>query len=149
MKVGMVASSGGHLAQLHWMEPWWRQHDRFWVSFDTPDAMARLAGERVYWAHHPTNRHLGNMARNTALAARVLAAEQPDLLVSNGAGVALPFLGLGKAMGIGVVWLEVYDRIDTASLTGRLVRRWADAVVLQWASQRAAYPQGHLLGPIR
>ena len=33
MKVMLVCSSGGHLAQLHRLRPWWEQHDRMWVTF--------------------------------------------------------------------------------------------------------------------
>ena len=34
----LVCSSGGHLAQLVKLRPWWEQHDRTWVCFDTTDA---------------------------------------------------------------------------------------------------------------
>ena len=149
MRIGLVASGGGHLTHLRWLAPWWQDHERFWVTFDTVDARHALQGERVHWAHHPTNRHLGNLARNTRLAAHVLAAERPDVLVSTGAGVALPFLVLARALDIPCVFVEVYDRITRPSLTGRLVAPIVDAVVLQWEAQRRAYPQGVYLGPIR
>jgi UDP-N-acetylglucosamine:LPS N-acetylglucosamine transferase len=148
LQVGLICSSGGHLTQLLALRPWWEKHDRFWVCFDTPDARDRLAGERVWHAWHPTNRNPANLLRNLRLALRVLAAEEPDLLVSDGAGVALPFFALGRAAGVPLVWLEVYDRVDRPSLTGRLVRPWADLVVLQWEEQRAAYPEGVVVGPL-
>ncbi|HJX07416.1 MAG TPA: hypothetical protein VJ736_05030 [Actinomycetota bacterium] len=44
MKVALVCSSGG-LAQLHRLEPWWRAYDRLCFTFDTPEAVALLAGE--------------------------------------------------------------------------------------------------------
>ena len=149
MKVLLVASSGGHLTQLYWLEPWWREHERTWVTFDTPDARDRLEAERVWYAHHPTNRHLPNLLRNTRLAWRVLQREQPDLVVSNGAGVALPFLAIARLMDVPTIFCEVYDRIDRPSVTGRLVSRWVDTVVLQWPEQKRIYPDGIVLGPIR
>src|SRR6185369_10391746 len=76
MKVALVCSSGGHLAQLHRLEPWWRDHERLWVTFDTPEAVALLAGERTVWAHHPTTRNLPNAWRNLVLARRVLRTER-------------------------------------------------------------------------
>jgi hypothetical protein len=145
----LVASSGGHLRHLLWLEPWWRAHERTWVTFDTPDAVAALAGERVIWAAHPTNRSVPSLLRNTALAIRTVVAEAPDVVVSPGAGVALPFLGVAAALGIPTVFLEVYDRIERPSLTGRLLAPLVDAVVLQHPAQRAAYPHGVVLGPIR
>src|SRR5690606_6650915 len=74
----LVASSGGHLAQLWSLRPWWSGRARAWVTFDTPDAAALLGGEEeVHWAHHPTTRSIANLLRNTGLAARVLTARRP------------------------------------------------------------------------
>jgi hypothetical protein len=144
-KIGLVCSSGGHLAQLWALRTWWSAHDRFWVCLDKPDARERLAGERVYWAHGPTNRSLWNLARNTGLAPWVLGKERPDLLVSNGAGVALPFFLVGNALGVRLVYVEVPDRVDVPSMTGRLVAPLVDRMVLPTAEQRAIYPDGVVL----
>ncbi|HMV69532.1 MAG TPA: UDP-N-acetylglucosamine--LPS N-acetylglucosamine transferase [Myxococcota bacterium] len=149
LRLLLVASSGGHLAHLLWLRPWWEAHDRAWVTFDTPDARGALAGERVTWAFHPTNRSPINLARNAALAARTLAAERFDALVTTGAGVAVPFVLAARARGVPTAFIEVYDRVDGASLTGRLLAGLVDELVLQWDAQRAAYGRGVVLGPIR
>ncbi|MBM4389770.1 MAG: UDP-N-acetylglucosamine--LPS N-acetylglucosamine transferase [Deltaproteobacteria bacterium] len=148
-KVGIVCSSGGHLAQLHCLDAWWSRHDRFWVTFDKPDAVSLLAGERVVWGHHPTNRSLKNLARNTVLALKTLARERPDVLVSNGAGIAVPFFYVGKLLfGCKTVFVEVYDRIDSPTVTARLVRPVLDRMVVQWEEQKAFYPEGVNLGGV-
>ncbi len=148
-KVGIVCSTGGHLAQLAWLEPWWRTHERFWVTFPGPDSDELLQGEVTYHAWAPTNRNLPNLARNVRLALRVLWAERPDVLVSNGAGIAVPFFWVARALGIPCVYIEVYDRIDTPSLSARLVRPVVDRMVLQWEEQRRFFPEGVVLGPVR
>lgn len=148
MKVLLVSSSGGHLAHLWWLQPWWREHERTWVTFNTADAAGRLSGETVYWAVHPTNRRPDNVIRNLRLAVRILRCEQPDVVVSSGAGVAVPFLAVAKARGIPTVFVEVYDRVDRPSLTARMVAPWVDRLVLQWSEQQAGLPSGRVLGPI-
>lgn len=149
MKVLLVASSGGHLAPLVWMKPWWSAHERRWVTFDTADARGWLAGEDVVWAFHPTNRHLGNLARNTRLARRALHEFRPRLVVSTGAALAVPFFAFSRWYGAKTVFIEAYDRVDGPSLTGRLVRPLADRIVLQHEVQRTFYPTGVVLGPVR
>lgn len=149
MKALLVASSGGHLQQLVWTRPWWSTVERLWVTFDTLDARGMLAGERVVFAAHPTNRSVGNLARNLILARRILRDERPDVVVSTGAGVALPFFALAPRYGARTVFVEPYDRVDGPSLTGRLVAPTADLVVLQRREQLAFHPQGVLLGPVR
>lgn len=149
MKIAFVSSSGGHLSHLLWLRPWWERHQRFWVTFDLPDARDRLASEQWFGAYHPTNRNYPNLLRNTRLAWRLLRSNRPDVIVSTGAGVAIPFFGVARALGIPSVFIEVYDRIDRPSLTGRVVAPIASRVVAQWPEQLASYSNAVLLGPMR
>ncbi|MDF1523279.1 MAG: PssD/Cps14F family polysaccharide biosynthesis glycosyltransferase [Trueperaceae bacterium] len=148
MKIALVGSSGGHLTHLLLMKPWWEKHDRFWVTFDKPDARSALIGERTFWCHHPTNRNLPNLLRNTGLAWRVLQAERPDVIISTGAAVAVPFFALGRLLGALTVYVEVYDRIDSPTLTGRLVYPIAHRFVVQWPEQQRFYPKAELFGEL-
>lgn len=146
MKILMVASTGGHLAQLVQLKPWWSVLDRHWVTFDKPDAFAALDGESITWAYHPTTRNARNAIRNLGLAWKTLRREKPDLVVSTGAGVALPFFVLARVLRIRTIYVEVFDRINAPTLTGALSYPLSDGFALQWASQRSAYPDGQLVG---
>ena len=148
MKVAMVCSSGGHLAQLLRLRPWWSRHERLWVTFDTPDAVALLADEPVVWAHHPTTRNLPNALRNLWLAFRTLRRERPDVVVSDGAGVAFPFFLAARCFRARTVYVEVYDRIDSRTLTARLCRPITDLFCVQWEEQRRLYPRARLIGTL-
>lgn len=89
-----------------------------------------------------------NLIRNALLAVRVLHKEKPDLIVSTGAGVAIPFFWIGKLMGCKSIFIEVYDRIDRPTLTGKLVYPVADVFIIQWEGLREAYPKAINLGTI-
>ena len=148
MKVLLVCSSGGHLTQLHRLKRWWADHDRSWVTFNTADATSLLAGERVAWAYHPTTRNAPNALRNLRLAWRVLRRDRPDVVVSDGAGVAVPFFVIAKALRIATVYVEVYDRIDSKTLTARLCSPFTDLFCVQWPEQLELYPKARLIGPL-
>lgn len=148
MKLLLVCSSGGHLAQLMCLRPWWSEHERHWVTFDTEDAISKLAGEDVTWAHHPTTRNVKNLARNTALAWSTMSRVRPDVVVTTGAGVAVPFFWLHRHFGATSVYLEVFDRIDTSTLTGRLCRPVTDLFLVQWPEQQRLYRSSVLLGGV-
>ncbi len=148
-KVCIPTSSGGHLTHMLMLMPVLdRAADRFWVTFDKEDANSKLAGERVYHCFFPTNRNVRNTVRNTLLAVKVLRRERPDLIVSSGAAVAVPFFLVGKLLGAKTVYVEVFDRVGKATLTGRLVRRLADLFVVQWPETLAVYPGSVDLGSI-
>lgn len=143
----LVGSSGGHLAQLIALESWYRDRRRCWVTFRTPDAQSLLAEESdVVWSHHPTTRNLRNLMRNTVLAWRVLRDRDVSAVVTTGAGVALPFVALARLRRIPTVYIEVYDRIDSATLTARLCRPFLSAMLVQWEEQRRMYPEATVVG---
>lgn len=148
MKLCLVCSSGGHLFQLQILEKWWRKHERFWVTFKKADALSLLEKEKVYWAFSPTTRNIKNLIRNSFLAVKTLLKERPEIIVSNGAGVAVPFFYIGKLLGSKLVFIEVYDRIDSPTLTGKLVHPVIDAFILQWEEQKEFYPKGKVLGQV-
>lgn len=144
----LVCSSGGHLAQLYNLRSWWERFDRVWVTFDTPDATSLLSDERVIPAFHPTTRNVANLLRNLKLAWRTIGRERPALVVSTGAGVAVPFFLVARLRGARTAYIEVFDRIDSATLTGRLCYPLSDVFALQWPEQREVYRKGAVIGPL-
>ena len=148
MKVCLVGSSGGHLTHLYMLKSFWENHERFWVTFDKEDARSLLEGERMIPCYFPTNRNLKNLIKNTILAWKVLRKEKPDVIISSGAAVAVPFFYLGKLFGAKTVYIEVFDRIDGPTLTGKLVHPIADLFVVQWEEMKQVYPKAINLGSI-
>ena len=56
------------------------------------DARSMLKDEKMYPCYFPTNRNFKNLIKNTFLAIKILRKEKPDLIISSGAAVAVPFL---------------------------------------------------------
>lgn len=144
----LVASTGGHLAQLLELKPWWQNYRRTWVTFDKADARSALTNEDVVFAHHPTTRNAKNAVLNFVLALRFLAKNRPSLLVSTGAGVALPFFIVARLCNVPTIYLEVFDRVDTHTLTGLLCRPLASAFCVQWPAQQDLYPGSECIGTL-
>jgi UDP-N-acetylglucosamine:LPS N-acetylglucosamine transferase len=109
------------------------------VTLQAPDVDHLLAGEEVVTAHGPTNRSVGNLLRNLPLAWRVVRRGKADVILSTGAGLAVPFFVVGKLLRRRLVYVESLTRTETVSLTGRLVYPLADEFFVQWprAARRA------------
>ncbi|WP_404814336.1 PssD/Cps14F family polysaccharide biosynthesis glycosyltransferase [Clostridium tagluense] len=148
MKICLVGSSGGHLTHLWLLKEYWIKHDRFWVTFDKEDSASLLKQEKKYFCFFPTNRNILNLIRNTYLAIKVLKKEKPDLIISTGAAVAVPFFYIGKLFGAKLIYIEVYDRIDLPTITGKLVYPITDKFILQWEEQKKFYSSGINIGGI-
>ncbi|UNL42961.1 UDP-N-acetylglucosamine--LPS N-acetylglucosamine transferase [Ligilactobacillus agilis] len=148
MKVCMVGSSGGHLTHLYMLKQFWQKHDRFWVTFDKEDARSVLEGERLIPCYYPTNRSLKALVINTMLAWKTLRKEKPDLIISSGAAVAVPFFWLGKLFGAKTIYVEVFDRIDKPTVTGKMVYPVTDEFIVEWEEMKKVYPKAKNLGSI-
>jgi hypothetical protein len=148
IKVCLVGSSGGHLTHLYMLKPFWENKDRFWVTFDKEDARSLLEHERMIPCYYPTNRSLKAFIINSTLAFRVLGKERPDLIISSGAAVAVPFFYIGKLFGAKCIYIEVFDRIDKPTMTGKMVYPITDRFIVQWEEMKKVYPNSINLGSI-
>jgi len=146
MRVMLVATTGGGLAQLVSLRAWWGRHDRHWITFDEPYSRAALAGEEVTWAFGPAGRRLGNAVGNTVLALRLLRVERPDVVVATGAGPAAPVIFAARTLGIRSAYVEAFDRIDSPTPTGLLCYPLADVVCTQRETQEKFYPGAVTIG---
>ena len=94
------------------------------------------------------NGYEGIEAEDGYMGITMVHKEKPDLIVSCGAAVAVPFFYIGKMMGAKVVYIEVFDRIDKPTMTGKMVYPIADKFVVQWDEQKKVYPKAVNLGSI-
>lgn len=136
------------MTHLYLLKKFWENEDRFWVTFDKTDAKSILKEERFYPCYYPTNRNVKNTIKNTILAFKILRKEKPDLIISSGAAVAVPFFWLGKLFGAKTVYIEIFDRIDKPTLTGKLVYPVTDKFIVQWEELKKVYPKAINLGGI-
>lgn len=102
------------------------------MTFDKSDARSLLDGEHVFFAHGPTNRSLRNLLRNLVVAWRVVGEVRPKVVLSTGAGIAVPFAWVARLRGAKVVYVESLARIQGPSLTYRLVAPVAERQYVQW-----------------
>ena len=102
----------------------------------------------MYPCFYPTNRNIKNLIRNIFVAWKVLKKEKPDLIISSGAAVAVPFFYLGKLFGAKLIYIEVFDRIDKPTMTGKMVYPITDRFIVQWEEQKKVYPKAVNLGSI-
>jgi UDP-N-acetylglucosamine:LPS N-acetylglucosamine transferase len=130
------------------LKPFLEDKDRFWVTFDKEDARSSLEGERFYPCYYPTNRSLKALIINTRRAWKILRKERPDIIISSGAAVAVPFFYIGKLFGAKLVYIEVIDRIDKPTITGKMVYPIVDKFVVQWEEMKKVYPKAVNLGSI-
>lgn len=146
MKICLVCSSGGHFFELYCLKEFWSQHQHFWVTFLKQDTRHLLQGEKVYWAYQPTNRNIKNFFRNLYLAWRIFRIEKPDVVISTGAGVGVPFIYLARLFKKKTIYIELMTRIKEISLSGKLVYPIIHHFFVQWPELANRYKKAKFKG---
>lgn len=119
----LVASTGGHLAQLLRLSARIPQlsDEQSWVTFDTPQSRSLLAGRDVLHLPYTGSRAYVQTLRNAWTAREVLRERRYDHVISTGAAPALSFLPLARLHGAEPIYIESAARSEGPSLTGRLL----------------------------
>lgn len=144
----LACSAGGHLLQLLALRDAWEPFSRVWVTDGTSDARSLLREERVFFAHLPTTRNLPNFFRNLRLAVRLTRRFRPRVVLTTGAGTAVPFAWAARLRGARVVYVESVTRIHEPSLSCRLIRPIADRVYVQWPELAQAMRRARYVGTV-
>lgn len=131
-RILLICSPGGHLQQMLALKPAWQDLEVSWATLPSSDVEHILLGQDVDLGHGPTNRSIANLLKNLRFAPRVLRRRRPDVILSTGAGLAVPFFVIGRLMGIRLVYVESLTRTEGLSLTGRLVAPLAHEMFVQW-----------------
>ncbi len=124
MKICIVSSCGGHLTEVRALQPAYAKYDHFYVLNVPVDLPPDMASRTFVVSHAERD---WRVASNFVEAWRILRAERPTIILSTGAGLAVPFAVVGKLLGIPNIFVETMTRVTEPSLTGRLMYRLADA----------------------
>lgn len=116
----LVASTGGHLAELHDLVPRLGVTDRRWVTFDSPQSRSLLEGEDVVHVPPATSRDVVGAMRDLLVARRMFAERRYERVISTGASIAMAFFVPATAAGVECAYIESATRTDGPSLTGRM-----------------------------
>lgn len=120
----LVASTGGHLAELHRLRPRLldADDDVVWVTPDSDQRRSLLGDEPVIHVRDVPPRAYRAVAANSLGAVRILRQTGAGRVISTGAGIALSFLPVARASGLSCHYIESAARLQGPSMTGRILR---------------------------
>jgi UDP-N-acetylglucosamine:LPS N-acetylglucosamine transferase len=148
MKLLLVCNPGGHFSTMMGLKNFWSAYPREWVTYPNFDTQKLSEKELVYWVEMQEARMLGKACINFSKALVILRKSRPDLLLSTGASLALPFILASKLFGIKTVFIESISRSTGLSLTGKLVYNLVDEFYVQWPECVERYPKAQYRGVV-
>ncbi len=133
LKVMAAGSAGGHLMQLLKMKEAWDGYECVYVStLDVVrEKLCKMCG-RVYITGECNREHPFRLMGVFFRTFWIVLKERPDVVVSTGAAPGLLICFWGKLFGGKVVWVDSIANSERFSMSGRIVRKFADVFVTQW-----------------
>jgi beta-1,4-N-acetylglucosaminyltransferase len=138
LKIALVCSHGGHLTEMKALWPAFSGHECFLITYRCERTEKLTFVQRKYLLEN-IGKNVWRMAKAFVQAVVILLQERPDIILSTGSEIAIPFLWLGKVVGAKTVYVESWCRIRTRSGTGPLVYPVADLFLVQWCELLRAY----------
>src|SRR3989344_895555 len=144
-KICLACSGGGHLTELMQLQDFYSRTNHFFVTFKRPNSSGLAENEKTYFLNDPKRNPLG-LIINFFSSLKIFLKEKPFAVVSTGAGVAVPMCFIGKLFGAKIIFIESYCRINTPSLSGRMVYPVADLFIVQWPEMKKFFPKAAYFG---
>ena len=146
MKLMLVCTSGGHFSTMRRLEPFWCNHERVWATDWKKDTKLLEKIEKVHWLPYQPPRDGWAFLRNLPRVLKIIYSEQPDVVISTGASIAVGFAFAAKLLGKRFVYIESISRSEELSLSGKLVYQLSDEFYVQWPNLCRKYPKAIFKG---
>lgn len=138
MKICLACSASGHLTELFQLKSVFENYESFLVTYKAPNS--KKTGFRTYFVENVTRSPL-SFIKNFFQSFRILLKERPKIIISTGAGTAVPTCYIGKLFGSKVIFIETFCMITKSSLSAKLVYPIADLFLCQWEEQLKNFGQ--------
>lgn len=151
-KVCFLASSGGHLEEISRLVEIEEKYDNFLVTEKGKFEELHF-GKKVIYVYQINRKEILFPFKFIGLilkAFKILLKEKPTVLISTGALATVPFCIVGKLLGKRIVYIESFARVDTPSLTGKIIYKLklANLFVVQWEDMLKYFPEATVGGRI-
>ncbi len=144
-KILLVSSAGGHFNELQQLNSLANNHQLIYVTED------KIKNSQVdYYLKYGSRAKLFNYLKisliNLKRTWQILTKEQPDLVISTGAHSCVTFFWIAKVKKIKTIYIESYAKVNSPSLTYKLIKPVCNQVIVQHHKMLEVYPEAKYLG---
>lgn len=145
-KVLFISSTGGHLNELLQLKPMFSKYDSYLITEKTKNNLD-LKNEYydkinflVYGTKHKIFTYPFKLLYNCFKSLYFYFKIKPDVIITTGAHTAGPMCCIGKLFGSKIIYIETFANMNSKTITGRLIYKFADLFIVQWESMLKYYP---------
>jgi beta-1,4-N-acetylglucosaminyltransferase len=143
--VCVVSSCGGHLTEVREFLPVFRDIEHYYILNDVVPLGDDMLKRTFFVSHSERD---WKVFLNLLEFYRIFKRYPPTLILSTGAGPAVPAALVGIILGIPTIFVESVCRVTRPSLSGRIMYFLAAHMYYQWPALRKYFPKATYGGPI-
>ncbi|MGV3025324.1 PssD/Cps14F family polysaccharide biosynthesis glycosyltransferase [Clostridium thermobutyricum] len=144
-KVLFISSTGGHLSELMELKPLFSKYD-YHIITEKTDTTIKLKDKYkgkinylVYGARNYMFSYLFKFSYNIIKSLILYAKIRPDVIVTTGAHTAVPMCYIGKFFKKKIIFIETFARVNSTSMSGRMINKIADVFIVQHPEMEKVY----------
>lgn len=149
-KICFAASSGGHFEQLMMLEPLMKKYDSFILTEKTKYSI-NSKGISVKYLKQVNRKEIKfilSMIYNAIISLYIFLKEKPDIIICTGVLSMIPICLYAKLFKRKLIYIESYAKINSPTLSGKFLYKYADLFLVQWESMLKVYPNAIYKGGI-
>ncbi len=148
LRICLAASAGGHLSQLLSIAQAWQGYEVICVSTGEMVREKLQTMGNAYIVGECNREHPIKTLCVFFKCLKVILQEKPGVVLSAGAAPGFLMCFWGKLFGAKVIWLDSIANTEKLSMSGRMIRYFADLVLSQWLDVAAKYPNVEYVGEV-
>ncbi|RYL98448.1 glycosyltransferase [Sporolactobacillus sp. THM7-7] len=150
-KICLISSSGGHLSQIKRLIP---VANPFSFALITEKNTTTADLKEKYETYYLKQQDRKTkwlpilLFINSLLSLYYFLKIRPKVIITTGAGAVIPFCLVGKLLGAKIVFIESFAKVNTPTMTGKLIYKIANQFYVQWPELKKYYPNSNYRGTI-
>ena len=151
IKVCLTSSSGGHFMQLKQLFKMTKKYNTFIFTEKNEIAKGYSNKYKMSYLKQQERKNAGfvfEFIYNLLKAFWIVFYKNPDVVISTGAGATTFVCLFVKLFGGKVIYIESFAKINSKTITGKIVYKFADEFYVQWEEMQKLYPKAHYNGGI-
>ena len=140
MKICIISSAGGHLQELLGLSEIYQKYNHYYITFYSPMLENKFVSDTVYFIED-ASQGIFKLVKNIYKSFIIILKENPDVIISSGAGVSVPTIVWGWLFKKKIIYIELPCQIYKLSKTGFIVKRLSDLFIVQSTLLHSKYPK--------
>lgn len=149
IKICFASSSGGHYEQLMMLKPLMEKYNSFIVTEKVKYSIE--SNYKMYFINQINRKErllFIKVFRVFLKSFFIFIKEKPNIVISTGALSTIPFCVIAKCFRKKVIFIESFSKVNTQTLTGKMMYKIADLFFVQWEELNEYYPKAIFRGGI-